>query len=214
MGLGQRVVFAGSGQRLGPTPAPFAHGFEFANTRLRRCIRSVGAALVVFAGKQAKTQRRIGEQTHLLAVQHFVQTVVHRAAHQAIRVLHRCNAGQAMLRGQAGELHHAIGRFVRHANLAHLAGLHELGHALKLLVNAGNIFRVFSRVKVHDAKGGHMAHRPVDLVEVNHICLQAAQAVFAGLDDVLRRQVRTAIAHPVQATCRSGDLGGQCPLLA
>ena len=58
-----------------------------------------------------------------------------------------------------------------------------------------------------------MALRPVDLVEVDHIGLQATQAAFARGNDV-RRCHALAFAHPGHATRRASHLGGQHQLLA
>ena len=138
----------------------------------------------------------------------LVQAVFHGAVDQAVRVLHRGHTRQAMLVGQAGELVHAVGRFVRQANRAHLARLDQRGHSLQLIVDGGDGL-VLGRVKVGDAERGHMAGGPVDLVEVNHVGFQAFQAVFTGLDDVGPGQVGAAIADPRHAAGRARHLGGQ-----
>ena len=54
-----------------------------------------------------------------------------------------------------------------------------------------------------------MAHRPVDLVEVNHIGLQPLQAVVAGLRDVRCSQVCAALAYPGHAPGGTSHFGGQ-----
>ena len=47
----------------------------------------------------------------------LVQAVLHAAADQAVRVLHRGDARQPVLLGQPHELVHAVGRFVRQADV-------------------------------------------------------------------------------------------------
>ena len=59
------------------------------------------------------------------------------AADQAVHVLHRGDARQAVLLGQAHELVHAIGRLVGQADVAHLALLDQLVQRLELLVDGG-----------------------------------------------------------------------------
>jgi len=49
----------------------------------------------------------------------------------------------------------------------------------------------------------------VDLIQVDVVGLQAAQAVLAGRDDVVRREVLAAVADPGGAARGAGDLGGQ-----
>ena len=84
--------------------------------------------------------------------------------------------------GQAHKLVHAVGRFVGQTHSADLAVFDELGQGFKLLQHGGTGF-VFGWVKTHLPKDGCVAGGPVDLVEVDHVGLQAAQAAFAGSDD-------------------------------
>ncbi|MNT78301.1 hypothetical protein D3C72_2175250 [compost metagenome] len=83
-----------------------------------------------------------------------------------------------MLLGKAHKFMHAVRRLVRQTNMANLARLHQARERLQLLADrrfAGFLFRVVVQI----AKGGHMALRPVNLVEVDHIRLQTAQAGVA-----------------------------------
>jgi hypothetical protein len=72
---------------------------------------------------------------------------------------------------------------------------------------------VLGGVEIDDAEGRHVALGPVDLVQVDHIGLQPAQAGVARGHDVGRRHA-TAGAHPGHAARRARDLGGQHHLLA
>ena len=54
-----------------------------------------------------------------------------------------------------------------------------------------------------------MARRPVNLVEVNHISVQALEAVVAGADDVRRGQISAAAANPGHAARRTCHFGRQ-----
>jgi hypothetical protein len=84
--------------------------------------------------------------------------------------------------------------------------------ALELLVDRG--LRLFlGRVVVEDAERRHVALGPVDLVQVDHVGLQALQAGVARGHDVGRRHA-AAGAHPGHAARRAGHLGGQHQLLA
>ena len=100
---------------------------------------------------------------------------------------------------------HAIGVRSR-GRWAHLARLHQLGQ--RSSCSWMGVCEVSLGVVVQRAKGGHMALRPVDLAEVDHIGLQAAQAAFARGNDV-RRCHALAFAHPGHATRRASHLGGQ-----
>ena len=95
------------------------------------------------------------------------------------------HARQAMLLGKAHKFMHAIRRFVGQADVANLALLDQPGQRFKLIVY-GQRGMLFFRVVVHGAKGWHMTLGPVNLIEVNHLGLQAPQAAFTGVDDVLR----------------------------
>jgi len=54
----------------------------------------------------------------------------------------------------------------------------------------------------------------VDLVEVDHVGLQATQTVIARGLEVFWLQVRRTIADPIHVAGRAGDLGGDHQLLA
>ena len=126
--------------------------------------------------------------------------------------MHAGHARQAMLLGQAHKLVHAVRRFIGQTNVADLACLDQPGQRLQLLANrrlAGFLFRVVVQI----AEGRHMALGPVDLVEVDHIGLQAAQAGVAGGHDVRRRHA-LALTHPRHAARWAGHLAGQHHLVA
>ena len=82
------------------------------------------------------------------------------------------------------------------------------------LVMDGGDRHIFGRVEIHDAEGRHMAHRPVDLVEVDHVGLHSLEAGVAGFGDVRWGQVVAAAPHPAHAACRAGHFGGQHQLVA
>ena len=112
--------------------------------------------------------------------------------------MHRGHTRQAMLLGQAHKLMHAVRRFVGQTDVAHLARLDQFGQGFELLMDRGDRF-VLGRVEIGHAKDRHMALGPVDLVQVDHIGLQAAQAAVAGVQDVLPRHART-FTNPGHAT--------------
>ena len=79
-----------------------------------------------------------------------------------------------MLFGQTHKFMHAIRRLVRKANVADLALFDQAIQGVELLVDRQRL-GIFGRIKIHHAKGWHMAQGPMDLVEVNDIRLQAFQ---------------------------------------
>jgi hypothetical protein len=184
-----------------------AHGFKAGNARIRWRERAFGAARVVFAGQQPEAQRRIGQQRHPQAVQGFVQRVVHRAIERAVNVLHAGHARQAVLFGQPHEFMHAIRRFIGQADVAHLASLHQRSQGVQLFMDGG--LRFFpGGVVVHDAERRHVAFRPVNLVQVDHIRAQPPERCVARRNDVGPRHARP-LADPGHAARRAGHLGGQ-----
>jgi len=177
----QVVVDAGSVQRLGPAPALLLHRGVGQAGALGRT-RARGATGVVLAGQKADAQRRIGQQAHVQAVAAFVHAVFPAAVDQAVRVLHAGHARQAVLLGQAHELVNAIRRLVGQADGTHLARLDQLSHGFQLLVD-GSTGLVLGRIEIHGAKRRQVACRPVNLVQIDHVRLQAAQAAVAGGQD-------------------------------
>ena len=142
----------------------------------------------------------------------FVESVVVAARDEAIRVLHADDARQAVLLGQPHEFMHAIRCFVRQADVAHLAVAHEAVKGFELFVDGQR--RVIVRgVVIETAEHRYVARRPVQLVEVDDVRLQAAQAGFAGADDV--GGVEAAVgADPRHRARRPGDLAGEHDLVA
>jgi hypothetical protein len=96
--------------------------------------------------------------------------------------------------------------------VSHLAGLDQRAQGFELLVQRG-FGLVLGRVEIDDAEGRHVALGPMDLVQIDHIGLQPAQAGVARGHDVGRRHP-TAGADPGHAARRARDLGGQHHLLA
>ena len=208
----QLVVAAGSGQGLRAGPALLAHRVETGNSATIRHQRTFQVIVVVFAREQTKAQRRVSQQGHVQAVAGFVQRIVIGAVHQAIRVLDRGHPGQAMLLGQAHKLVHAVRRFVRQTDVTHFACFHQFGQGFELFVDGSERF-VFGRIEIGHAKHRHMALWPMNLVQVDHIGLQATQAGVTRVQDVLPRHA-SALAHPGHATRGARHLGRQHQLLA
>ena len=135
------------------------------------------------------------------------------AVEQAVGVLHRGHTRQAMLLGQMHKFAHAVRRLVGQANRPHLAGLDQLAQRFQLGVH-GRDHAVFAWVKSHHAKQGQVARGPVQLVEVNHVGVEALQAAVASGHDVCRRQIHGPAAHPGHAARGAGHFGGDRELLA
>ena len=98
------------------------------------------------------------------------------------------------------------GRFVRQPPVANLARPHQRAHRLDLLGDGGAL-ALGGGVEHRVAEVGQVSLRPVDLVEVDAIGLQAPKAGLAGLRDVGPVQVGAPAAYPV-APAGAGDLGG------
>ena len=103
----QCVVAARRFQRFDTAPALLAHRLINRNATLGRGLAG-DAAIVVLAGQQAKTERRISQQRNTQAVHGLVQPVVYRAVDQAVRVLHGGNPRQTMLLCKPHKLVHAV----------------------------------------------------------------------------------------------------------
>ena len=168
--------------------------------------------LVILSRQQAVAQRRVGQQRDIQAVAGFVQRVLPAAVEQAVRVLHRGHTWQPMLLRQAHELVHAIGCLVGQAHIAHLARAYQPRQCVELLMNRC-LRRLLGRVVVQLAKHWHMAFGPMDLVEIDHVGLQPAQAGLAGAHDVVRCQT-LAFADPGHAARWAGHLARQHHALA
>ena len=127
----------------------------------------------------------------------FVHGVVKSSVGQAVWVLNGANARQTMLLSQTNEFVNAIRRFIGQANVTNLASLDQLAQGLQLFVNAGLDF-VFAGIEIHHAKHRHMALRPMNLIQINHVCLQALETGIARFQYILRCQA-SAFAHPGHA---------------
>ena len=136
--------------------------------------RIVQADLVVLAGQQPETQRRVGQQRDLVLVHRLVQAVVGHSVDQAVGILHRRHPRQTVLLGQADELAHAVGRLVRQADRAHLALAHQPVERAQLRLDRGDLrLRRTHRVEVGRAEHRHRPGRPVQLVEIDRLDAQS-----------------------------------------
>lgn len=144
-----------------------------------RCWRGVDAAVVVLAGQQAKRQRRIGQQAHAQAVAGFVQPVFPGAVDQAVRP-HRGHARQAVLLGQAHNRGSPYGDSLDRPTALTLPACTSVASASTswMLAQGG-----LAGVEIHLAEHGQVAGGPVNLVQVDHIGSQAAQAAVAGIQN-------------------------------
>ena len=173
--------------------------------------RRPGAALVL-ACEIALSERRVGQQTHVLAQRHLRQPDLEGSADQTVDVLDGGHARTAAALREVQEARHAPGRLVGEADVADLAFLDQPVERAE---------RVFDRHRVvigRQAGVGRAALAeqadapvgPVQLVEVDLVRAQALQRPFQGVADVGLVEARALAVgvEPVRGAT-SADLGGE-----
>ncbi len=171
-------------------------------------------AVEIFAAQQAGGQRRIGEQADILVVRQLRHVEVIMAIEQIVFVLHGGDTRQAARFGQRDEFLGAPGRLVGQPDGADLAGLHAVVQRLELLVHVGErpLAVLAKRVVAPGLAEVEMAAvRPVDLVEIDIVGLQALQA---GIDRLADRRAGDRLALADIGPAGAGDLGGKHHVLA
>ena len=163
----------------------------------------------VFCRQLAERQRAVGQQADVLAVAGFVeQARLEMARRQVVQVLDGRDTGQAFQLGLLDVFAHAPRRFVRHADVANLAFLDQLAQRGQGILD-GDRGVILARVVHAGTEDGQVAAGPEQLIQVDVLRLQPAQAVFDGGADVSRVMVRLALAYPVHARVRPRHLAGQ-----
>ena len=182
-----------------------------AEQRIARACRF--CAVEVFPGQRTERQAGIGQQLHAFILADFRQAHFKAAVHQAVRVLDRHDARQVVLVRQMKIAHHAKRRFVRDPDIANLAGALEFGQRVQ-------------RIQQGDDRGGigpgvaqlaetvGRALRPVYLIEVEIIGLQALQAVVQRLADVFTIQLVVRTNAAVVIAGRAAHFRGDNQLFA
>jgi hypothetical protein len=143
----------------------------------------------------------------------FGQAGFESPVEQAVGVLRRDDARQAEFLGQPGELHDAPRVFVGNADVADLAFADQFAECFQLLADR-RALPVVGRIELPLAEHRLVALRPVQLVEVDVVRLQALQRTLDGGADVGAVHGWRAVANPVQVAARAGDLGGEHDLVA
>ncbi|EDT42158.1 hypothetical protein BamMEX5DRAFT_2028 [Burkholderia ambifaria MEX-5] len=164
--------------------------------------------VLILAGQPAECERRIGEQADAIAMRELGQAVLERAVQQAVRVLDACDARQPELLGRAQELRDAPRRFVRHADRADLAGLHEFREHTQRFLDRHRIRIVDPRIR-RAAECRRAAIGPVQLVQVDIVGLQALEAAVERLGQVLAIELvafAADVARIVRLPRRARDL--------
>ncbi|MNS93198.1 hypothetical protein D3C72_1273560 [compost metagenome] len=156
------------------------------------CAGRLGA-IQVLAAEHAHRQRRIGQKAHAFVMGEFRQADLEHAVQQAVGVLDRRDARQVLVFGVAQELADAPRRLVGHADVADLAGAHEiLQHGQRFLDRDGVL--VLDPGIVQLTEGSRGAVRPMELVQIQVVRLQAFQAGVQRLGQVLAVQEGLAVA--------------------
>ena len=121
-----------------------------------------------------------------------------------------------MLLSHADEFVYAEWRFVRQTDGFDFASVDQLRECAQLLVHLLDDRRVILSLclVVNFAEHGGRARWPMDLIQVYHVGVQAFEAGVAGAEDVLCTELIAAATHPRHAARRTGDFGGDDPLLA
>ena len=129
-----------------------------------------------------------------------------------VGVLHTGNFWQPELLGTAHEFGNTPRRFIAQSDVAHLADFDQLCQYLQLFGD-GSGLAFLCNVVAGGAEHRYVAIRPMNLVQVHIVCLQAAQAAVDGGGKVLAVDARCA-AYPVEAASRTCDLRGDDELVA
>ena len=167
----------------------------------------------IFCGQVPKGQRRIGEQGDPLTVTQLCQSELIRPVQQAVRVLHRHHPGQTELAGEPYELGDAPRMLVREPYGPDLALIDEGGERLKLFTDRGG--RSFaSGVVLPLSEHRLIAGRPVQLVEIDVVGTEAAQARLQRSAQVGGIEGERPAANPAQVARRPRSLGGDKDLFA
>jgi len=203
---GQLDVFLGRGIHL------FAHSV-FGTGFDGQAGTGGAGAVEVFAAQDAAGQGRPGQQADAFGMGDFGQIRLEVTAQQGVFVLDRLHAGQVVVFGQLQPFHDAPGGFVGEAHVADLAGLDQalqgVQHFQEVLffrlgIELGR--EVPGPAEVVGAPVG-----PVQLVQVNVVGLQPAQAAFDGLQ---QRGLGDGAAVTDPGLAGAGHLGGEDDLVA
>ena len=168
-------------------------------------------AILIFAAEHAERQGRIRQQAALLANRDFRQAHFKAAVEQVVGVLDRHRTRPATGFGQGEELHGAPRRFVGQADVADLAGLHLLIQRFEGFFQRGEVVFVLVLVAQLAEEVG-TAFRPVQLVEVDPVGLQALEAGVQGFDDVLAVVAQVTVADVIDGVAGASDLAGEDPV--
>ena len=121
----------------------------------------------------------------------FCQAYFERAVQQIVRVLYGGNAGQAQLIRELKHPHDAPGRFIGETDGANLPSIDQLFQSGKRLFQRGGVFLL--RVGVAEfAKKVGVTIRPVQLVQIDIVRLQALKAGVDSLVEMVAAHLRAA----------------------
>ena len=143
----------------------------------------------------------------MLAVAGFGQRRFVGPVEQAVGILRRDDARQAEFVGEPGELHDSPGVFVGDRDVAQLAFADQFGERFQLGADRRAVALLVGLV-LPLPEHRLVAFRPVQLIEVDVVGLQALQRAFDGGADVGAVDCQRAAADPVEVAAGAGDLGG------
>lgn len=171
-------------------------------------------AAEIFAGKRALRDRRIGEEANLFFHGDFGKAVFERAIDETVGVLNGDDARQGPFLSLTEKTHDAISGFVRNADMADLAGAHEVIECGEGFLERHSVVIVVTIAAAVRAKELNLPVRPVELIKIDVVRLQVAQGALDSSEDLISRQTAfRAVADPGHRRAAS-DLSGDDHLTA
>lgn len=116
---------------------------------------------------------------------------------EGVGVLDRNHSGKVELLREPDEFHDAIGRLVRHADVANFSGVDDVLHALELLLEGDGV-PLLLLVVLLGAEERHVPVGPVDLQEVDVVRPEPREDLVDALLDVGLRDANDAIVAQVR----------------
>ena len=170
-------------------------------------------AIEVLPGQRTEREAGIGQQFNAFVLANFRQAHFIAAVHQAVRVLDRHNARQVVFIRKMKVTHDAKCCFVGNADIANFAGTLEFSQSIQRIQESDDRRGIGPGVAQFAETVG-WALRPVYLIEIEIIGLQALQAVVKRLADIFTIQLVVRTDAAVVIAGRAADFRGDNQLLA
>ena len=192
-------------------------GLVVAETELGKEVeaRAGGSTVEVFSREVAEGKTAVSHEADIMIVAGLCKVGVEDSIHETEGVLDRNGHRQVLLARQAAKLRDTPRCLVAQPEIAHFAGPYEVAKNFELLLDGSRV-PLSGGVVVRFAELGHVAIRPVDLIEVNVIGLEALKAQIGGFRNVLAVDplLSVAFTNPGHAIGGPGDLRGDNELVS